>query len=140
MSETIDDIVYAEVDAPPTVQCFAIDGGYYATLLSQAGDPDANNMAERVKTRVITAHDTGALQIMTVSCLISDFGMSQEDAELVQADWMVAGEPPSEVEGPDPEPEPAPDPDVPEQHERVRDEHGRFVHEQPQNTTSRDVF
>jgi hypothetical protein len=70
-----------------------LDGGYFGATISLAGDPDAPNLAEQVKTRLLLAHDGAALDDRITSCLIADYGMLQVDADLVPRLTMVEGAP-----------------------------------------------
>jgi cell division protein FtsN len=110
----------------PLVQTYAIHGDYAAATLSMAGDPDAPNLAERVKTRHILAVDVMSLEPQILACLVADFGLTQAEAAEVPRVVMTGSEPEAppvveppvepEVgpEEPEVEPEPEPEPGEPD--------------------------
>jgi hypothetical protein len=67
----------------PQVQAVPLAGDYVAAVLSVTGNPEGNNLAEQVKVRTILAVDVPSLQPQVVACLISDFGLNQEQAEFL---------------------------------------------------------
>lgn len=75
----------AEQDAPPlpTVLVYDLDGGlgYRGATVSQATDPDGANIDMRCKVRLVIATDDDLLWPRLVGCMISEFGLSQADAE-----------------------------------------------------------
>jgi len=72
-------------DGPPELTNVALAGGYAGAVISQHMDEAAPNIAEIVKARLVIARDDGALQPRVLACLISEFGMTQEDAEALVA-------------------------------------------------------
>ena len=74
----------------PLVQTMTIDTGYSGAVISLAGDPDAPNAAERIKGVLIVASSDELLQPRILACLISEFGLSQDDAEQVPQVVLVA--------------------------------------------------
>jgi hypothetical protein len=115
--ELSDEELEAQVTEPvPLVQMLMLDGGYFGATISLAGDPEAPNLAEQVKTRLLLAHDGGALDSRITSCLIADYGLTQDDAEAVPRLTMIEGAPtevepgPEEIPPEEPEPEPPVDP------------------------------
>jgi hypothetical protein len=66
---------------PPLVEAYTLDGGYAGCTISKAGDPDAPNMSGVVKTRLLIAMTPELLAPQITACLISDFGLTQEEAE-----------------------------------------------------------
>jgi hypothetical protein len=64
----------------PLVQTLTLDGGYSGAVISQEIAPNDPYIGEGVKTMLVIARDNTALQTRIVSCLISEFGLSQGDA------------------------------------------------------------
>jgi hypothetical protein len=107
MSDVIDESTEFDVgpeelheEGQPLVQCYVLDGGYVAATISLAGDPEAPNLAEQVKTRLVLAHTAEALTGLVTSCLVADYGMTQDDAEQLERLTMVEGEVTPEEPGP----------------------------------------
>jgi hypothetical protein len=92
-TDSLEELEPQDIVPVPLVQMLMLDGGYFGATISLAGDPDAPNLAEQVKTRLLLAHDGGALDSRITSCLISDYGLLQEDAETVPRLTMVEGAP-----------------------------------------------
>ena len=65
----------------PTVQALDIDGGYALAVLSEAGDPEAPNLAMQVMVRTILAVDRASLEPQVAPVLVAEFGMTNEEAE-----------------------------------------------------------
>lgn len=87
MSETALD--YSDTDPiveeipPPLVLLYQVDGDYPAATISRAGNPDGANIDQRVMVRLVTATTDELLAPRITSCLIGEFGMSQEEADAV---------------------------------------------------------
>jgi hypothetical protein len=69
----------------PLVQVCDLDGGYVLALLSRRGDPDGHNMAERCKVRTILSQDHTGLESQIATTLVSDFGLTPDEAAAVAA-------------------------------------------------------
>ncbi len=67
-------------DHPPQVQILDIDGGYVLTVMTLEGDPDAPNLAGRVRVRTIISMDRENLGPQIATTLVSDFGLTMDEA------------------------------------------------------------
>ena len=76
---------------PPLVQTYTVDGDYAAATISRAGDPEGANTDARVRTRLVVASEDEVLRTSVVSCLIGEFGLTQEEAEAIEAVPMSGG-------------------------------------------------
>ena len=95
----------------PLVQILTIDGEYVLAVLSLGMDPDGNNLSERVKLRTILATDRSGLTAQINTCLVSDYGLTPDEAATIVP--VELGTPPVAREA---------------EHERARDETtGRYV-------------
>lgn len=69
--------------AAPEMASYTIAAGYAAATLSQQMDAEGDNPAAVVKVRLVYAVDAAHLEPQVVACLISEFGLTQEEAEAI---------------------------------------------------------
>lgn len=68
---------------PPAIQVVDLDGGFVLAVMSVEADPNAPNLAGRVRIRTILAMDRDGLEGRIATTLVSDFGLTPEAAEAV---------------------------------------------------------
>lgn len=74
---------------PPKIDMVDLDGGFVLAVMSVEADPNAPNLAGRVRVRTILAMDREGLEQRIATTLVSDFGILPEAAEAI-----ATGKPP----------------------------------------------
>lgn len=76
---------------PPKIEIVDLDGGFVLAVMSVEADPNAPNLAGRVRVRTILAMNRDGLEQRIATTLVSDFGILPEAAEAI-----ASGKPPPE--------------------------------------------
>jgi hypothetical protein len=119
----------------PVVQICELHGGYVMALLSQVADMDGPNLAAQVKVRTILAVARNGLGPQVATCLVAEYGLTPAEADELALELMTAPEGEALVSrhARETEAEAAENAerwdDPAAEHDRPRDEHGRFISE-----------
>jgi hypothetical protein len=145
-------------ETTPLVQICDLHGGYVLALLSLAQDPEGHNMALRCKVRTILSQDQTGLGAQIATCLVAEFGLTPEEAEALIPPDLVTPEmeearrvrdediarareqrDAGQIRQDDAEAQRRYEEERRQEHERPRDEHGRFISEEPQHEPQREA-